>query len=133
MTVTVREDRSVAGGGYAVIHLPGALLPSGDVEMRVRRIGFDRSNLGPDGWQGPEAMLVPRFVAPSADGLEIGIGPEIVDRISFGTPVEIEIPALGLRSVLHWPDVPPSIGDTSSARTRVLGTEPSPPPDGRDR
>ena len=125
MTVTVREDRSVGGGGYAVVHVPGALLPGGDVEMHIRRIGFDRSNLGPDGWQGPEAPLRPRFVTPTADGLEIGIGPEIVDRISFGTPVEIEVPALGLRSVLHWPDIAPSVGDTGSARTRVLAVEPT--------
>ena len=107
--VNVFEDRSVAGGGHAVIRVAGIASSPDNPPYAIRRLGYDKNNLGYDGWQGPDAWLQPMATVVHNAGVDLRVGPEVVDVIDVGTPIEIEIPSLGVRSTLHWPDIAPSV------------------------
>ena len=118
--VTIHEDRSEPGGGFAVIRVTGVAHNPGDAGFSVRRIGYDRSTLGRSGWQGPDARLYPMDVRFHQGSLYLKVGPDVVDRIEVGTPIEIEIPSVGVRATLHWPEIAPSVAEHGpSRRTRT--------------
>ncbi len=116
--VTVVEDRSTPGGGYAVMRIlgvPGSAATS-DTPFWLRRIGYERNNLGAQGWQGPECPLQPVDVMPTPGGVDLLIGPEVVDVIEVGTPIEIAVPSLGVKTKLIWPEIAPSVRPLGNRR-----------------
>ena len=109
--ITIHEDRSEPGGGYAVIRITGINANPGNASYAIRRLGYDRNNLGYEGWQGPDARLDPLAVRYRQGELYLKVGPEVVDTVEVGTPVEIEVPAVGVRATLHWPEIATSVRD----------------------
>ncbi len=133
--VAIVEDPGSPGGGYALIRIAGVTDPSGDASFWLRRVGYDRNNLGPHGWQSPECRLRPVEVQGGPDGVELLIGPEVVDVLEVGMPIELSIPAFGVRARLIWPDIPPSIladtgrgGRLGFAERRAVEPDAAPPP-----
>lgn len=108
-SITILEDSSVPGGGYAVIRVAGVRTEPSDLSFFIRRIGYDQANLGYNGWQGPEERLEPFDSQFQPGTLELMIGPEVVDAVDVGTAIEIEVPGLGLLETLYWPDITPSV------------------------
>ena len=118
--ITVTEDRSVPTGGYALVRVHGAAGHGQGVGLFVRRLGYEDNNLGAEGWQGPESPWTPLSVGDDGLDLVMRIGPDIVDRIEVGQPIELEVAKLGLRIELPWPDITPSSSSRAGrSRTRV--------------
>ncbi len=117
----VREDAR-AGGGHAVIEVHGLAAVPDSTELAIRRAEHQANNLAAGGWQGPEARITPRESRFENGVLSLGLGPEVVDHLELGTPLEIELPALGLKRSLHWPRVAPSV-QASARRRRVVAGE----------
>ena len=113
MTVTKIEvvaDSSVPAGGHAIIRLRGvALLPPG-ATFRIEPID-DALDEGHDGgW--PSGDLTPLETRQTADGVEMRIGPAVVDAplLEPGTPVTISVPDGHISAELVWPNLPVSTG-----------------------
>ena len=108
-TIDIFEDPAAPEGGQAIVQVRGLSGDPGNAEFILRRFGYQKGVLGPDGWQGPEVRLEP-ISAGYADGiLQLTVGPSVVDAIDVGTPVEIELPAVGIRHTLNWPSIAPSV------------------------
>jgi hypothetical protein len=123
MRLSIEEDVS-AEPGHALLRLEG-VAPASDMRFRLSRKAQEPPNLGLDGWQAEPALLEPLEVRAEGGDTILLVGPEVVDRIPFNTPVEIEVPALGARAQEWWPDIAPSPGGPASARLRV--SRPAPP------
>jgi hypothetical protein len=92
----------------------------------IRRHGHRDRHLGPDGWQGPEIKLKPLDTRHDNGVWSLSFGPEVVDVIEEGTPIEIEVLGLDFKDTLHWPALLISI-DSSGRRSRVVaGRRPAP-------
>ncbi len=132
--VSIREDRSVPGGGHAEVRIAGVQATADRANFHVRRLNYEKNNLGPEGWQGPEAEWTPLAVRQDGTDLVVSVGPDVVDRIEVGMPVEIEFPGLGVSSTAPWPDISPSAysragrSGTPARRTRTGLVAPPPPP-----
>ncbi len=132
--VSIREDRSVPGGGHAEVRIAGVQATVDRANFHVRRLNYEKNNLGPEGWQGPEAEWTPLAVRQDGTDLVVSVGPDVVDRIEVGMPVEIEFPALGVTATTPWPDISPSAysradrSGTPARRTRTGVVAPPPPP-----
>lgn len=108
-SIEVFEDPAAPQGGQALIRVTGLGSDPGDAAFTIRRFGYDKGVLGPNGWQGPDVRLQPLAAGYANGTLQMTVGPDVVDEIDVGTPVEIELPAAGLRDTLNWPSVPPSV------------------------
>lgn len=130
--VSIREDRSVPGGGHAEIRITGVKAGDARANFYVRRLDYEKNNLGPEGWQGPEAEWTPLSVRQEGYDVVVRIGPDVVDRLEVGTPVEIEFPSLGVKSTAPWPDIAPSAysraGRSRTPARRTRTRQPPPPP-----
>ena len=112
--ITVSEDTRVPTGGYALVRVHGAAGRGDAIGLFVRRLGFEANNLGAEGWQGPESPWTPLGIEDDGADLVLSIGPDIVDRIDVGQPIELDIPRLGLRVRMPWPDIAPSSSSGAS-------------------
>ena len=121
--ITVSEDRRVATGGYALVRVRGAAGRGDGIGLIIRRLGFQDNNLGAEGWQGPESPWTPLGIEDDGVDLVLSIGPDIVDRIDVGQPIELDIPHLGVRTQLPWPDIAPS-SSSGAIRTGTRVNEP---------
>ena len=124
--IEVFEDPAAPQGGQAVIRVTGLGSDPGDAAFTIRRFGYDKGVLGPNGWQGPDIRLQPLATGYANGTLQMTVGPDVVDAIDVGTPVEIELPAAGVRDTLSWPSVPPSVHGGGSGRTRFAFTRRAP-------
>lgn len=128
MRVTVRED-STQPGGHAIIEIAGG---GHDGRFQISREGYAENQLGPNGWQVPEAVLTADRIDNVGDLARLFVGPAVVDRIELGTSVTVKCG--GDTASLVWPDVTPSFA--GGARGRGVGattakskpvTPPAPP------
>ena len=106
MKIEVYPDTSHPGGGHAIIRLRGvALLPPG---ATFRIVPIDEAMADIRGW--PQGDLKPLETRQTPEGIELRIGPDIVDapRLEPGTPVTISVPDGHLSAELVWPDIPVS-------------------------
>jgi hypothetical protein len=125
-TLSVVPDAKVPSGGHAFIKVDGVATPPGDDQIMIRRHGHRDRHLGPDGWQGPEIKLKPLETRHDNGVWALSFGPEVVDVIEEGTPIEIEVLGLEFKDTLHWPALLISI-DSSGRRSRVVaGRRPAP-------
>lgn len=121
MKIEVFPDTSQPTGGHAVIRLKGiALLPPGTT-FRIDPIDDTLDDGDFDGW--PRGNLSPLDTRQTPEGIEMRIGPDIVDAplLEPGTPVTISVPDSKLSAELIWPDLPLS----SSLRQAPVVMSPS--------
>lgn len=108
MRIEVIPDTSRPAGGHAIIKLRGvALLPPG-ATFRIDPID-ESLNEGLDaGW--PNGDLRPLETRQTPDGIEMRIGPDVVDAplLEPGTPVTISVSEGHVIAELVWPDLPVS-------------------------
>ncbi|MCB1511467.1 MAG: sel1 repeat family protein [Hyphomicrobiaceae bacterium] len=100
--------------GHAVILLAGlSTLPSG---ATYSVSPLDEEDNETTGW--PERDLRPAEVRTTERGIELVVGPEVVDAPALqpGTPVSVSIPDAGLTGELLWPSLVPS----QSTRRRTV-------------
>ena len=114
MKIEVVPDTSTPGGGHAIIRFKGiALLPPG-AKYRIEPIddAFDEGHDG--GW--PSGDLTPLETRQTEDGVEMRIGPDVVDAplLEPGTPVTISVPDGRISAELVWPDLPVSAGGAAA-------------------
>lgn len=110
MKIEVFPDTSIPAGGHAIIRIKGmALLPPG-ATFRIDPIDDALDNGDPSGW--PYGELHPIETRQTADGVEMRVGPEVVDAplLEPGTPVTISVPDGDFSAELVWPDLPVSSG-----------------------
>ena len=117
------EDRSRPEGGHAVIVLRGIEGVSGCPAFRLRPVeaGGAGSPLPP--WAVRE--LKPLAVEMRDGSAGLIVGPELTDSPALqpGVPLEISVPALGVRGEFLWPAVaPPSDATTGRIVTSVRAT-----------
>ncbi len=78
-------DGARPGEAVLAVKLLGATISApGTLRVAIRRSGYETPNLGPDGWQVPEAALLPVEVRTIPDGLELRLGPDIVQHMQRG-------------------------------------------------
>lgn len=112
--IEVLADPTVKTGGHAVIRLRGvAILPPG-ATLRIEPI--DESLAADDGW--PNGEIKPLAMRQTPDGVELNVGPSVVDAplLGPGVPVLITIAEAGLSAELVWPDLPASRGPAAAPR-----------------
>jgi TPR repeat protein len=110
MKIEVVPDTSRPAGGHAIIRLRGvALLPPG-ATFRIEPIDETMNDGDTAGW--PTGDLRPLETRQTADGVEMRVGPDVVDAplLEPGTPVTITVPDGHLSAELVWPDLPVSSG-----------------------
>jgi len=110
MKIEVVPDPSVTTGGHAIIRLRGvAILPPG-ATLRIDPI--DESLADEEGW--PNGEFTPLDSRQTPDGLELRVGPDIVDAplLEPGVPVTITVSEADLSGELVWPDLPISSSPT---------------------
>ena len=108
MKIEVVPDTSQPTGGHAIIRLRGiALLPPG-ATFRIDPIDETLNDGSFDGW--PHGDLRPLDTRQTPDGIEMRIGPDVVDArlLEPGTPVTISVPDGHVSAELVWPDIPVS-------------------------
>ena len=114
MKIEVFPDTSQPAGGHAVIRLKGiALLPPGTT-FRIDPIDETLDDGEFNGW--PRGDLSPLDTRQTPEGIEMRIGPDVVDAplLEPGTPVTISVPDSHLSAELIWPDLPLSSSLTSA-------------------
>jgi len=90
-----------------VIRLDGVWLLQDKATVRIRPLG-DQGSLNLDGW--PSLEQVPIDVRTTSRGIELVVGPEVVDAEALqpGRKVGISIPAADVSGEVIWPDIPRS-------------------------
>lgn len=103
LTVEVSEDQSLRGSGRAVILLKGLRSAPDDVTFNLRPLDSG------SGARGSEGESKPLAVRLTSLGLELVVGPEIVENPQFmpGTPAVIDVPKCGVRGEFLWPEITP--------------------------
>ncbi len=110
VTIEVLPDTSQPAGGHAIIRLKGvALLPPG-ATFRIAPIDDTLADFEQPGW--PHGDRHPLTTRQTPEGIELHVGPEIVDAplLEPGTPVTISVPDGHVSAELVWPDLPMSSG-----------------------
>jgi hypothetical protein len=112
MSIEVAADEAAPEGGRAKLVLRGVWgLPP---QVTYRIVCLDHSRVvDPRDW--PQGERTPVETRPSPDGIELIIGPDIVDApaLAAGVPVRIVVPAVGLEQELFWPNLPTSVTGVS--------------------
>lgn len=104
VSISVLGDPDSSAGG-AIIRLNGVgLVPPGST-FRIDPIDDEDAGSLPAGW--PEGDLKPVNQRITKDGVDLIIGPEIVEAPALvpGTPVTITVASVGARSELQWPSL----------------------------
>ncbi len=111
--IEVVPDPSVSTGGHAIIKLRGiSILPPG-ATLRIDPI--DESLADDVGW--PRGNITPLATRQTPDGLELSVGPDVVDAplLEPGVPVTITVSDADVSAELVWPNLPVSTTATVSA------------------
>jgi phosphate transport system substrate-binding protein len=128
VSVEVLEDASHPEGGYAVLLLRGvASLPDG-ATFRLKPVEARGNN---DTWAGeawPQGELTPRAIRASTGGIEILVGPDIVECPALlpGTLGVVEVRSAGVRGEFLWPSIKPTARPRRRNLTVVKPTRPVP-------
>jgi hypothetical protein len=107
VTVEVVQDARFPHGGHAVIRLHGLWLLPPQAKFRIDPIEEAAPEIATD-W--PAGERVPKETRVTSRGVEILVGPDIVDAAALqpGTPVTISIPSASISADLRWPNLPVS-------------------------
>ena len=104
VSIEIVRDPRTARASEAVIKLHGIWIVPENPTYRIERVGASDGD-APPGW--PNGDLSPRDMRIGASGIELLIGPDVVDAPALkpGTPIAIAIPAIALREELKWPSL----------------------------
>ena len=107
ITVDVIADPAAAHGGHARIRLKGLWLLPPAATYRIEPL--DDEDGSSVGW--PRGEQNPRDVQITGNGVELIVGPDIVDAPALqpGTPVRILVPAAAISAEVRWPSLPASV------------------------
>lgn len=94
-------------GGHIIIEIHGLEKVPDGVDFLIRPAGDAYAGEVPAGW--PNGHIYPISAKPTSNGVAFGFGPDIVNSefLLPGTPVQIEIPNLGIQGQFIWPNVQP--------------------------
>lgn len=108
--------------GYATLII-GNSAGISDPHLRIRRDGWTKGILGPQGWQIGDALLPAQVVDVSGGNLVLKVGPEVTQHLESATYL-IAVPEAGIgEQAVFWPEVVPLL---ATGRRRVLvGKAPS--------
>lgn len=115
MSIGVEADPAHPAG-HALIRVPGAAAAADRPGFRIQRdAGWGDDKLGPDGWQGSDALLQPDRAEAIAADLVLHLGWSVCRHMEAGV-FELSLPAAGLAQVgLLWPDIAPLHSGVSGA------------------
>jgi TPR repeat protein len=113
-TIEVFPDTSKPAGGHAIIRLKGVALLSPGAIFRISPIDDMLHDADSGGW--PHGDLRPLSTRQTPEGIELHVGPDIVDAplLEPGTPVTITVPDGHVSAELVWPDLPMSSRQASA-------------------
>ncbi len=121
--ITVLPDPE-GRAGTAQMRVTGAAGGAGSPGLRIRREGWDQGNLGPNGWQGEDALLQPDAAVADGADLLLTVGWAVCAHLEAGTYL-VAVPAAGVDEATSWPDIRPV---RAAPRPRPAATVPPPPP-----
>ena len=127
VSVEVLEDASHPEGGYAVLLLRDvASLPDG-ATFRLKPVEARGNNDLASGEAWPQGELTPRAIRAATGGIEILIGPDIVECAALlpGTLGVIEVRSAGVRGEFLWPSIKPTARPRRRNLTVVKPTRPA--------
>lgn len=127
VSVEVLEDASHPEGGYAVLLLRGVTsLPDG-ATFRLKPVEARGNNDVASGEAWPQGELTPRAVRAATGGIEILVGPDIVECAALlpGTLGVIEVRSAGVRGEFLWPSIKPTARPRRRNLTVVKPTKPA--------
>jgi len=88
--------------GHARLILAGASAAAAGAGYRIRREGYQASNLGPRGWQVSEEVLHPIAIEKQGDETILILSPRLTRHMEPG-PVHLALPGMG-EVGFFWPD-----------------------------
>ena len=118
-TLDIREDLD-SEPGHALIRLVGISEARGQIGFELKRSRGDPPFLGAHGWQFTKCALKPLEVINDGD-ITLKVGPEVVDHLTYNTPIELTLPDLGVTAKANWPDIAPSPGGPSAGTVLRYG------------
>jgi hypothetical protein len=104
LRIRIEEDATHPAGGHALVRIAGLGAVPADPRFAIRREGWERGVLGPDGWQVGAALLTPDRVSAEGGEIVLAIGPAVVDVVEAG-PLRFGLPAAAVDVVVFWPDL----------------------------
>jgi hypothetical protein len=104
VTVAVRAEPDPSRPlGHARIIVSGVAAAPAEAALMIRREGYEKTFLGPHGWQVSEARVTPIAVEREGGATVFVVGPDIVRHMEPG-PVLFAWPAARAEAALFWPD-----------------------------
>lgn len=112
--IEVVEDVGRSQGGHAIIKLNGVWLLPANSTFRIEPVDELDAVLMPAGW--PKGDLTPLETRLTPQGVEIVVGPDVVDCPSLlpGTPVSVSVPSAFVKAEVLWPDLQVSLAANSA-------------------
>ena len=126
LNLEIQEDFD-SDPGHARIRLVGVTNVQGKMGFSLKRLMGEPPYLGAGGWQFDRCHLEPQAVLTEGDVVLL-VGPEVVDHLAFNTPIELELPDLGLKGEANWPDIAPSPGGPGIGTVLRYSDDPPPAP-----
>ena len=134
LSARVEPDRG-RSLGHARLILAGASAAAAVAGYRIRREGYQASNLGLRGWQVSEEMLRPIAIEEQGDETVLILGPRLTRHLEPG-PVHLVLPGMG-EVGFFWPDtievfdgeLPPDPVIPQEPPERLVTPRPPPPAD----
>ncbi|MCH9806740.1 MAG: sel1 repeat family protein [Alphaproteobacteria bacterium] len=104
--IRIVPDAGVPDGGHAIILLDGVWLLPEPATFRIEPLDDTIPSDELKGW--PNGERRPRLIRTTSRGIELLIGPDIVDAPDLvpGTPISISVPAADVHAEVRWPDLP---------------------------
>ncbi len=103
--ITALPDPS-GRAGIAQLRVTGAAAAAPGALLRIRREGWDHGILGPNGWQGEDALLQPDQAEAEGGDLVMLVGWDVCSHLEAGTYM-IAVPQAGIDEAVSWPDIRP--------------------------
>ena len=104
MAITLRVEEDQTRAGHALVIITGLAAAPARPKFRISREGYDRAQMGPNGWQVAEALLDPVDARSEMDRLVLVVGPQVTQYTEAG-PVIFALPSAEIEAAVMWPDI----------------------------
>lgn len=123
LKIEIVPDSGHPEGGHAIIRLVGLSTVPKDAAFRIDPLEATPGKVMGPGW--PVGSREPSDVRMTESGVELRIGPEVVDlpELRPGTPVLVSVPAVGLATQMRWPALSSSPRPIANAETPTKGDD----------
>ena len=114
-SIFVFQDATLPDGGRAIIRFNGVAALAPGFKFRIESLAEPHGTAASADW--PNGELSPIDMRQTSEGLEILVGPEIVDAplLRPGVLVRISVPDAGIEGDVVWPAIPGSTGPRERA------------------